>query len=49
MPLLILALSYNFLSGEREAGTLQMLLSQPISLRSVVSGKIALRFLVVTI
>lgn len=48
MPLLILALSYNFLSGEREAGTLPMLLSQPISLRSVVLGKIALRFLVVT-
>lgn len=49
MPLLILTLSYNFLSGEREAGTLQMLLSQPVSLRSVVTGKIALRFLAVTI
>ncbi|HXG82464.1 MAG TPA: DUF3526 domain-containing protein [Pyrinomonadaceae bacterium] len=49
LPLLILALGYNFLSGEREAGTLQMLLSQPINLRSVVLGKIALRFAVITV
>ncbi len=49
LPLLILALSYNFLSGEREAGTLQMLLSQPINVRSVVIGKIALRFAVITV
>ncbi len=49
LPLLILVLSYNFLSGEREAGTLPMLLAQPISLRSVVLGKIALRFAVVTV
>lgn len=48
LPLLILALSYNFLSGEREAGTLQMLMAQPINLRNVVVGKIALRFAVVT-
>lgn len=49
LPLLILALSYSFLSGEREAGTLQMLLAQPINLRSVVLGKITARFAVVTI
>ncbi len=49
LPLLILALSYNFLSGEREAGTLQMLLAQPINLREVVWGKIILRFAVVTV
>lgn len=47
LPLLILALSYNLVSGEREAGTLAMLLSQPISLRRVVLGKTALRALVV--
>lgn len=46
-PLLILALSYNLLSAEREQGTLQMLMSQPVSLRTFVTGKIGLRALVV--
>jgi ABC-2 type transport system permease protein len=36
------------LSGERENGTLPMILAQPVSLRKVVAGKIALRFLVIT-
>ncbi len=49
LPLLILAITYNFLSGEREAGTLAMLLAQPVSLRSFIIGKIALRFAVVCI
>jgi ABC-2 type transport system permease protein len=49
LPLVILALSYNFLSGEREGGTLLMLLAQPISLRNVVLGKIVLRFSVVVV
>lgn len=48
LPLLILALSYNFLSGEREAGTLPMLLAQPVGLHSFIIGKIFLRFAVVT-
>jgi ABC-2 type transport system permease protein len=43
-PLVILALSYNLLSGEKEAGTLALTLSQPVTLRSLVAGKIALRF-----
>lgn len=46
-PLLILALSYNLLSVEREQGTLQMLMSQPVSLRTFATGKIGLRALVV--
>jgi ABC-2 type transport system permease protein len=46
-PLLILALCYNLLSAEREQGTLQMILSQPVSLRQFVLGKIGLRALVV--
>jgi ABC-2 type transport system permease protein len=43
-PLLILALTYNLLSAEREQGTLVLALSQPVSLRTFVLAKIALRF-----
>ena len=46
-PLLILALSYNLLSIEREQGTLQMMMSQPVGLRAFVTGKVGLRALVV--
>jgi ABC-2 type transport system permease protein len=42
-PLLILALSYNLISQEKENGTLAMLLSQPVSLGAFVAGKVALR------
>lgn len=42
-PLLILALSYNVISGEKEDGTLGMTLSQPVSLRTLVLGKIGFR------
>ena len=42
-PLLILALSYNLLSVEREQGTQSLLLSQPVSVRQWVTGKIILR------
>lgn len=45
LPLAILALSWNLLSAEREHGTLRLLLSQPVSLRTVVLGKLALRAL----
>jgi ABC-2 type transport system permease protein len=44
-PLLVLALSYNVLSGEKEQGTLALLLSQPIALRTLVLAKVALRLL----
>jgi ABC-2 type transport system permease protein len=46
-PLLILALSYNLLSAERDQGTLALLLSQPVALATFVWGKVASRFLVV--
>jgi ABC-2 type transport system permease protein len=46
-PLLILAVSYNLLSAEREQGTLAMAMSQPVGLRTFVLGKVGLRALVV--
>ena len=42
-PLLIIALSYNLISAEQEQGTLALLLSQPIPLRTFMAGKIGLR------
>ena len=48
MPICILAVSYNLLSGERENGTLAMLLSQGVPLSKLVWGKIAARFFLVT-
>jgi ABC-2 type transport system permease protein len=44
-PLLILALTYNMLSSEQEQGTLVLALSQPVSLGTLVSGKVTLRAL----
>jgi ABC-2 type transport system permease protein len=46
-PLLILALSYNLISAEREQGTLAMMMSQPVSLRTFAAGKVGVRALVV--
>jgi ABC-2 type transport system permease protein len=45
-PLLILALTYNLLSAEKEQGTLVLALSQPVSLRTLLFGKITARFAV---
>jgi ABC-2 type transport system permease protein len=45
-PLLILAISYNILSAEKEQGTLQMTLAQPVSLRTIVFSKIFGRVLI---
>ncbi|MBL8233075.1 MAG: DUF3526 domain-containing protein [Bryobacterales bacterium] len=42
-PLVILALSYNLISGEKEDGTLAITLSQPVSLRALSLGKILFR------
>ena len=42
-PILILALCYNMLSGEQEQGTLSLALSQPVALRTLATGKVALR------
>jgi ABC-2 type transport system permease protein len=43
LPLLIFALSYNLLSAERESGTLRLLMSQPLMLRTLIWGKVAVR------
>lgn len=42
-PLIILAIGFNFITADREAGTLQIALAQPIRLRTLVLGKILLR------
>ncbi|TAI49255.1 DUF3526 domain-containing protein [Flagellimonas allohymeniacidonis] len=44
LPLLIIAFSYNVLSSERESGSLRLLASQPIRIRSWVLQKMGLRF-----
>jgi len=44
-PLVVIALSYELLSGERERGTLAMLLSQPVSQVGLIVGKATARFL----
>ena len=46
LPLLVLALSFNLISSEREAGILSLMLSQPIALAEVVRVKILLRALI---
>lgn len=45
-PLLILALTYNLVSAERERGTLALLLSQPMDLRAWLRARAGLRFAV---
>ena len=47
MPLVIIALTYALLAGERERGTLALLLAQPLTLRSLFSAKLAPRLLLV--
>lgn len=47
LPLLVLALSFNVLSSERERGTWALTLSQPVSAGSVVAAKLVFRGLVV--
>jgi ABC-2 type transport system permease protein len=47
LPLLIIALTYDLLAGERERGTLALVLSQPVSLATFVLGKTFQRALVV--
>ena len=43
LPLVIIALTFDLLAGERERGTLALVLSQPVSLTSFVLGKALLR------
>lgn len=42
-PLLVLALTYDLLSRERESGTLNMVLSQPVRLDAVMLNKVVVR------
>lgn len=44
-PLLVIALTYGLLAGERERGTLPLLLSQPIGARALIAGRLAPRVL----
>jgi len=44
-PLLILAITHNMVSAEKEQGTLALALSQPVSLATLVTGKVVLRAL----
>jgi ABC-2 type transport system permease protein len=46
-PMLILAISFNLMSGEKESRTLGLLLAQPVSIRSIVIGKVVCRALLV--
>lgn len=42
-PLVALALGYNLISSEREQGTLALAMSQPLTMREMMTGKIVLR------
>jgi len=42
-PLLILAVTYNMISAEKEQGTLALVLAQPVSLATIVLGKVMVR------
>jgi ABC-2 type transport system permease protein len=42
-PLLIFAVSFDLTASERDRGTLRMVLSQPVTLRQVVAGKMIVR------
>lgn len=43
LPLLILAITYNVVSAERETGTLDLVLSQPVDVRRVLISKVLTR------
>lgn len=44
LPLFVIAFTYNLLSGEREQGTLALLVSQPVEARQVFVFKLLARF-----
>lgn len=48
-PLLVIALTFGLLAGERERGTLPLLLAQPLTLRAFVAGRLAPRALLVVV
>ena len=47
VPLVVIALTFALLAGERERGTLALLLAQPLTLRSLFAAKLAPRVLLV--
>lgn len=47
LPLFVLALSFNLLSAERENGTLQLLLSNPLKLKNLLIAKVTAQFAIV--
>ncbi len=49
LPLLLIALTYNLLSAERERGTLPLILNQPVALSGVLFAKALVPFLALTI
>src|SRR3546814_6574788 len=40
LPVFIIALTYDMLSGEKESGTLALAMTQPVSLRTFMAGKL---------
>ncbi len=46
LPLVVIGLSYNLLSAEREGGTLTLLLAQGVKLRSLLGAKLSARALI---
>lgn len=49
IPLIVIAFSYYILSEERENGTLQMVMSQPVSLMAFLVSRLLFRFLILFI
>src|SRR5690606_34953699 len=46
LPVFIIALTYDMLSGEKESGTLALAMTQPVSLRTFMAGKLISRGIV---
>lgn len=49
LPLLVIGLSFNMLSAEREQGTLRMLFAQPMALTTLITAKVSARYLVLLV
>lgn len=48
-PLLICAVSFDLTAGDRDRGTLRMVLSQPVRLRDLVAGKLLARIVLLAV
>lgn len=47
LPLFVLAMSFNLLSAERENGTLQLLLANPLKLKNLLTAKFTAQFAII--